>query len=56
MDQDTAILLAELKAIEHWDRSLIYQDRISALNHLSYELRKERKAEIEVELKKRGQL
>jgi hypothetical protein len=54
MTQDTEILLAELRAIEHWDRNLIYLDSISALDRLSYELRKERKAEIEAELEKRG--
>ncbi|MBZ5547405.1 MAG: hypothetical protein LAO22_05460 [Acidobacteriia bacterium] len=56
MERDTEILKSELRAIEYFDRGLIFQDSISAHDHLSYDLRKERKAEIEAELKKRGQL
>ncbi len=56
MTSDRDALLAELEAIEFWDRELIHQERISALNKLSYDLRKERKAEIEAELRKRDEL
>lgn len=53
---DREALLAELEAIEFWDQKLIFQERISALDKLSYDLRKERKAEIEAELRKRDEL
>lgn len=53
---DREALLAELDAIEFWDRNLILQGHISALDKLSYDLRKERKAEIEAELKKQDEL
>jgi hypothetical protein len=51
---DTEILIAELEAIAHWDRSLIFRDSISALDHLSYQVRQERKQELEAELRKRN--
>ena len=41
-------LLAELEAIQLWDRKLILQDQISPLDKLSYDLRQERKAEREM--------
>jgi hypothetical protein len=53
---DREALLAELEAIEFWDQQLILQERISALDKLSYDLRKERKAEIEAELRRRDEL
>ena len=59
MERDTESLKNELEAIAHWDRGLIFQDSISALDHLSYELRKERKLEIEeieAELRKRNEI
>jgi len=56
MKRDTEILKAELAAIAFVDRNLIYQDSISVLDHLSYDLRKERKLEIEEELRRREKL
>ncbi len=56
MEGDTDILKAELKAIECFDRGLIFQDSISARDRLAYELRQERKAEIEAELRKRNEI
>jgi hypothetical protein len=55
MERRTDILKAELEAIAHWDRGLIFQDSISALDHLSYQLRQERKLEIEAELRRRNE-
>jgi hypothetical protein len=56
MERDAESLENELEAIAHWDRGLIFQDSISALDHLSYELRKERNLEIEAELRKRNEI